>query len=140
MSKLNVFCVTHKKIDFPSVPGLQLIQVGDKANSENFANFRDNIDDNIAHKNSSYSELTAFYYVWKNLQSPLVGFCHYRRYLMPYCLREWINNISLKPYGSGHLVSDVDLFNQFSSLKDSYENSFSEALENSDILLPHPYV
>ncbi|MDJ0534327.1 MAG: DUF4422 domain-containing protein [Xenococcaceae cyanobacterium MO_207.B15] len=52
MSQLNIFCATHKKIDFPNVPHLQLIQVGNQ--SENFADFRDDLGDNIAHKNSSY--------------------------------------------------------------------------------------
>ena len=137
-SQLNVFCVTHKKIDFPSVPALQLIQVGEKNKSETFADFRDDIDDNIGYKNSSYSELTAFYYVWKNLTSSLVGFCHYRRYLMPPCLNEWIKKIALKSYGSGYLISDSDLFDQISSLKENYQKYFSQALENCDILLPNP--
>ncbi len=136
MSQLNVFCVTHKKIDFPNVPHLQLIQVGSQ--SENFADFRDDLGDNIAHKNSSYSELTAFYYVWKNLPSPFVGFCHYRRYLIPPLLSPWIRKTAIKPYGSGFLVSDAELFNQLTELNHQYQSSFTQALDNYDILLPHP--
>lgn len=136
MSQLNVFCVTHKKIDFPNVPHLKLIQVGNQL--QNFADFRDDLGDNIAHKNSSYSELTAFYYVWKNLPSPFVGFCHYRRYLIPSILSQWIRKTAIKPYGSGFLVSDAKLFNQLTELNHQYQSSFTQALDNYDILLPHP--
>lgn len=136
MSHLNIFAITHKKIDFPTVPHLKLIQVGDR--SENFADFRDNLNDNIAHKNSTYSELTAFYYIWKNLPSSLVGFCHYRRYLIPPILSQWIRNTAIKTYGSGFLVADGELFAQLTKLNEKYSSSFIEALNNYDILLPHP--
>lgn len=36
--------------------------------------------ENINHLNKFYSELTTFYWVWKNqIQSKTIGFCHYRR-------------------------------------------------------------
>lgn len=37
-------------------------------------------NDSIAPLNKSFGEFTAHYYVWKNRQSSVVGFCHYRRY------------------------------------------------------------
>ena len=45
----------------------------------------DDTGDNISHLNRRYSELTAFYWAWKNydkLGNPdYIGFCHYRRYM-----------------------------------------------------------
>jgi len=41
---------------------------------------RDNKGDNISSKNPYYSELTALYYVWKNVEHNILGLCHYRRY------------------------------------------------------------
>ena len=36
--------------------------------------------ENINHLNRFYSELTTFYWVWKNqIRSKVIGFCHYRR-------------------------------------------------------------
>ena len=137
MSRLNVFCVTHKQIDFPSLAHLKLIQVGNRA--ENFADFRDDLGDNITHKNSSYSELTAFYYVWKNLTSPFVGFCHYRRYLIPPILSSWLRKTAIKPYGSGFLLEEAALFNQLTQLNHQYQSSFTEVLDNYDLVLPHSH-
>lgn len=37
--------------------------------------------DNIASLNPYYCELTAQYWAWKHSTAPVVGFCHYRRYL-----------------------------------------------------------
>lgn len=40
----------------------------------------DNTGDNISAKNPNYCELTALYWVWKNLDCEYIGLCHYRRY------------------------------------------------------------
>ncbi len=43
---------------------------------------RDNEGDNISYKHDYYSELTATYWLWKNVDVDFYGVMHYRRYLV----------------------------------------------------------
>lgn len=45
---------------------------------------KDSGEIDISHKNRVYNELSAIYYVWKNLsvEQQKIGFCHYRRYFV----------------------------------------------------------
>lgn len=61
-----------KKYFFP-------IQVGSELNTLRFEITPDNLGDNISFKNKSYCELTAHYYVLKNLDFNYAGLMHYRR-------------------------------------------------------------
>lgn len=59
------------------------IQVGKDLHPEIDLGFLpDNTGINISKKNSSYCELTALYWAWKNLKNiDIIGLAHYRRYL-----------------------------------------------------------
>ena len=80
MDFCKIFIVTHKKFKIPQDTIFYSLQVG--GNSDNFDGcIRDNTLDNISSKNSNYCELTALYWLWKNLKSVSnIGVCHYRRY------------------------------------------------------------
>lgn len=55
------------------------IQAGASLTEQTIAEFKDNTGENISCKNRSYCELTAIYWIWKNITTEYVGVCHYRR-------------------------------------------------------------
>lgn len=58
------------------------IQVGRCLTDKQICEVGDNVGEHISQKNPNYSELTATYYVWKNVHTRYKGICHYRRILM----------------------------------------------------------
>lgn len=74
------------------------IQVGRELTEKKICELGDNIGSNISAKNRNYSELTATYYVWKNIHSCYKGICHYRRILV-------LNSVDLSKIHE----SDVDV-------------------------------
>lgn len=84
MSKVRIVVAYHKQwpkcVDDIYCP----IQVGAINASSDLGIQRDDDGDNISDKNPYYSEVTALYYLWKNVQADYKGLCHYRRY---FCLK-----------------------------------------------------
>lgn len=79
---LKMFSIGYKEVPYTLPPGwIEPFAVGELALTATNCPYRDNDGENIAGLNSSFGELTAHYWVWKNLKEvPYVGFCHYRRY------------------------------------------------------------
>jgi hypothetical protein len=75
------FVVSHKKFSMPFKKEYLPILVGEK-NFKMTGAYRDDFGKSISYKNSSFCELTAIYWVWKNFNSKYknICFCHYRRY------------------------------------------------------------
>lgn len=97
----KIFVISHQPIDFklnsPYIP----LYVGHAGETKDSLNDRDG--DNISSKNPYFCELTAQYWVWKNLlpqysADQLIGFCHYRRFFSP---QKKIDHI--------HQTSEIDL-------------------------------
>lgn len=63
-------------------PYITPIQVGKSLTNLQICENGDNIGDNISDKNKNYSELTASYYIWKNVHCQYKGIFHYRRILV----------------------------------------------------------
>ncbi len=80
--KIQIFAMTHKKFEEPKDPLYQPLHVG-RACSADLGYPGDDTGDNISALNCYYSELTGFYWIWKNYhEADYVGTCHYRRYLL----------------------------------------------------------
>lgn len=87
----RVYVVTHKEFEVPPVVnrgGYQIIKVGnilsDKLAVEK-GYVTDETGDNISEQNPFYCELTAYYWIWKNINDvDITGVVHYRRYFFNY--------------------------------------------------------
>lgn len=82
MKKTKIYVCAHKKdISIKSNDIYTPIHVGKALSNENLNFIGDDTGDNISEKNKKYCELTALYWVWKNVKHiDIVGFAHYRRY------------------------------------------------------------
>lgn len=109
-----IFVVMHKPYKTPNISPYKSIAVG--PNKNNFVTvYKDNKgEDNIANKNASYCELTAHYWIWKNVAKKYknIGLNHYRRYL-----------------GNS----------EFQRLKILKDKNISKYLKKYDIILPKPW-
>lgn len=80
---MKLFVVTHKITKLKNNSIYRPIFVG-RANKPNLKlpeeYLTDDKQENISKKNISYCELTAIYWIWKNVVEDIVGICHYRRY------------------------------------------------------------
>lgn len=88
---IKIFVATHKPCLLPELDCYVPIQVGatgkdpityDKLGIKNRTGdiIRDDGGENISSKNPYYCELTATYFIWKNIKADVVGLCHYRRF------------------------------------------------------------
>lgn len=84
MSTLKILVACHKADSNIRKDDIYMpIQVGKDLHPELDLGFQCDNDgeDNISQKNSTYCELTALYWAWKNLKDvDYIGLCHYRRY------------------------------------------------------------
>lgn len=77
---MKIFVCYHKKELVIENDILQPLQVGSALAKELFLPLTDNIGNEISALNPYYSELTAAYWIYKNVQEDIVGLCHYRRF------------------------------------------------------------
>ena len=80
MESTKIYIVSHKSEEELKKDGYCYIHVGD--NIKNSSLLCDNTGNNIASKNSTYCELTALYWIWKNAKFQNVGLVHYRRFFL----------------------------------------------------------
>lgn len=77
----KVIVVTHKEAPMPDRPEYVPVCVGKGLEELKNKYQPDNTGENISEKNDQYSELTALYWAWKNLDCDVLGLIHYRRLL-----------------------------------------------------------
>lgn len=79
--------------------------IEDRHTEDIVCDLRDNVGENISLENRQYSELTGYYWVWKNNKSDIVGLEHYRRHFIKHVE---IENDYVKP---SDLLTEDDIIN-----------------------------
>ncbi|RED26535.1 uncharacterized protein DUF4422 [Flavobacterium cutihirudinis] len=132
---IKIFVVTHKENPVLANDVLVPIQVGTNENISTDI-LRDNTLDNIADKNNNYCELTATYWIWKNVKdADYVGICHYRRYLNFY--NDWYN---VKPSKQKKIkIEDFKNTKLFNASSEKLEKKIASILSEYDAILCKPY-
>jgi len=120
LKNINIFICYHKLPIYPHNDILVPLHVGKGLVKDDFGIIGDNTEDNISEKNPYYCELTAMYWIWKNIKTDVVGLFHYRRYL------NFKNN-----EGKFYTIND-SFFDKFGLNHDT----ISEMLSNFDLLVP----
>ena len=82
---MDIYCVTHKKMDFIEELKLIPVAVGKTECPKHYVNEKAGI--NISYKNLNYGELTFHYWFWKNKlknysKNEWFAICHYRRFFL----------------------------------------------------------
>ncbi len=77
---MSIYIVTHKKFNPPVLDAYIPIHVGKCQTHAELGYLSDENGESIAEKNSTYCELTALFWMWKNCTDDVIGLCHYRRY------------------------------------------------------------
>jgi len=79
--RIGFFVATHKPWPLPAHPLYRPIGLGGHRPDDRPDALSDAEGDSIAERNPHYSELTGWYWIWKNVRDlDVVGLCHYRRY------------------------------------------------------------
>lgn len=111
-AKTAITIATHKHYNFPKDPGYMPIHVGKAISSLNLGILGDDTGDNISRLNPYFCELTAIYWMWKNVAADFYGLAHYRRYFCP-VRNDSAIRINKKPVASSqgliHLLNSADI-------------------------------
>ncbi|MDE5545829.1 MAG: DUF4422 domain-containing protein [Anaeroplasmataceae bacterium] len=161
---IKLYVVTHKESQY--LPkDRTFIGVGNNKDISN-VHIYDNQGENIADKNSSFCELTALYWMWKNDSSTIVGLEHYRRF---FCTKHCIfkpRPIQLKKikailskydcivsqnyifregiytyYSKNHIIEDLDLCREVIEEKTpEYLPSFDEVIHGKKAVMCNMFI
>lgn len=131
MKDIKIFISCHKPAKVVESSLIYPVQVGAALTDKRLDGmaYRDNDgEDNISALNRKYCELTAQYFVYKNVEADYYGFFHYRRYLS-----------FSKKYGTitAYLANRID--EHFAEKYNLIDEKIAETVEQYDVIMPKPY-
>jgi len=146
---IMIYIAVHKNSNLPVNKFYRPIVVGGNRLELNTNDYLfDNEGDNISNKNAYYSEITAFYYLYKNNYDEIIGFCHYRRYFirsMIFYLVGGLRHSLLNKSYTDRILKSYDIIvpkktNLKNSLWENYSSyHFEKDLSLTEIILERLY-
>lgn len=132
-NEVSIYILTHKKIieDYDKSLYIPLLN-GSALLTEDFGYLRDDTGKNVSKLNPYLAELTGEYWVWKNSQADIIGFCHYRRW--------FVKNIFLKKINIEDILTSLNEYDIILPQKTKYTQSVMNELDAARIKNPnyHP--
>jgi len=131
---MKIIIATHKDKCFFDNEVFKPIQVG--AQNANYTidqnYYKDNFQQNISLKNPNYCELTAIYWMWKNIQNEdILGLNHYRRGF------NFLDYSLFKPHRIVEIGSSDSIIKKHNQNSEKIVKRVSRWLKNHDVILPY---
>ena len=126
--KVEIYILTHKKFNesFDNSIYFPLLN-GSYSHNDDFGYIRDDTGNNISKLNDYFAELTGEYWVWKNSDADIVGFCHYRRW--------FVKNLKYEKITEKDILNDLNEYDiilpQKTRLSGSIRQITEESLKNN---------
>ncbi|UKJ07543.1 DUF4422 domain-containing protein [Solitalea lacus] len=134
---IKLYSVFHKPFIQPKENFVIPIHAGKALSNQKLDFLEDNTGDNISELNSTFCELTAQYWIWKNedrSRCDIWGMCHYRRY---FTTENWFNATFKNKRTYTKIIDQQNLDNVVSQ---KLYTQMQEILQTSDVILPKPMV
>lgn len=131
---MKVIIVTHKDRCLLDSPIFSPIQVGAKNSGYTIDQeyYKDNVSYNISEKNPNYSELTALYWMWKNMKDEdILGLNHYRRYF------NFLNHSIFKPHRIKEVSHKDKIISKHNNETSYIKKRIEKWLTSYDVILPY---
>ena len=132
---MKIYCITHRPIKDINKLGLIPFGVGKSEFPSDY--ILENSGENIAYKNTSYSETSFHYWYWKNVLEKYdtdswFGMCQYRRYFVKYKFKKYIDNSA----GRQGFYPNI---NNINDLEKMLQKEPDEDWKNYDVILCDPW-
>lgn len=152
MANIKILVGFHKPFFTYQHPFLIPIHQGANKSNITLDMQRDDVGENISDKNANFCELTAMYWLYKNVDAEYYGLFHYRRYMtdtvvtsssfdkisqqfktLHRLIRAFISRKPLAGYGSRYIAYNEEIFKK---QMEAFEENLPVILSNHDIIMP----
>ncbi len=123
-----IYSFYHKDSFVPNSNIVIPLQLGKTLSKVELGFLSDDSGNSISHKNRKYCELTGMYWVWKNTDHEVLGFCHYRRFFI---FESMIFKLNLK-----FIDIDQRIYGQIE--KEDNLDRIKIILDKHDFIVPQP--